>query len=162
MDESDFAEEVFETKKYSVGTSLTLGGVVLAISCGVALFAGNTTRGVRLILIGMGALVAVIAWRGALVRVRVRHSDVVAEYAVRTRVVRYADIIDMEVKTEQSGPYYRVKYDVIVLHRRRALPVVLGGFDDEIADLVNALQRRWSTWMDHVHPHWRATPPLER
>lgn len=162
MDESDFAEEVFETRKYSAGTSLTLAGVMLAIPWGIALFGDHVTRGARLILVGVGPFAAWCAWREALVRVCVRHSEVVAEYAGWKRVIRYADIIDMNVETGETGPWYRAKYDEIVLHRRRALPVVQRGFDDEIADLVNALQRRWSTWMDHVHPHWRNTSPLER
>jgi hypothetical protein len=162
MDESDFAEEVFETRKYSAGTSLTLAGVMLAIPWGIALFGGHVERGARLLLLGLGPFAAWCAWRDALVRVRVRHSEVIAEYVGWKRVIRYADIIDMEVQSGETGPYYRAKYDVIVLRRRRAMSVVLRGFDDEIADLVSALQRRWSTWMDHVHPHWRDTPPLER
>ncbi|HLX22488.1 MAG TPA: hypothetical protein VKR38_03995, partial [Usitatibacter sp.] len=115
-------------------------------------------------IVAVATLVGAGLWCGRLVRVRIRHSDLVAEYQAWNVVVRYADIVDMNLVPQYWSPT-SMSYssrDVIVLRRRHGFPLVLRDFGDAVDEPFNELQRRWSTWMDHVHPHWRDTPPLER
>jgi hypothetical protein len=124
--------------------------------------ARNLSGGTRLGIIAVLLLGAAGFWFGKLVRVRIRHSDLVAEYRAWNYAVRYADIVDMDVVFERAVGSLGIGQDVIVVRLRHRLPFMLRDFDGDVADPFNKLQRRWSTWMDHAHPHWRDTPPRGR
>jgi hypothetical protein len=162
MADGDYADEVFPTQRGRAPIVAVLVLAMLAMSLGIAFFATNVTTDARWFVGTLGVVLTVPIWANTLLRVRIGHSQIVCEYALRRRVVRYADITDLELETETSTYYITYEHDLIVIRRRHGMPVVLRGFDDEIAGPFGALQRRWSAWMDHVHPQWRTRPPWER
>jgi hypothetical protein len=161
MDTDDFDEEVFEAQRSGILTNVVFAGGLLAATWGIGLFGGGLTPGARIIMIALGTVCAAGILDDTPRRVRVRHSELVAEFLLRTRVVRYADIADVATGTWNTG-WLATPYDVIVVTRRHGFRLALKGFEDGIDMPFMALQRRWGAWNDHVHPHWREQTPWAR
>ena len=158
------ASEIFPTRRTSAGATAAIAVVIGVTAWGFGLFGRDISVETRIVMILGGSLAGVIAWRDALVRIRLDETALVAEYILRSRVIPYADIVDLCIEDEVPlgiiGGGDRVHKDVLVIHRRRGISLVLRNFDDDIATPFAALQRRWS--MATEHGEQRAVSPAER
>jgi hypothetical protein len=136
------SDEVFDNKPANYATSVVFGAVVLAFALYMAIN-WEESRTAKLAVLGVGILAAASLVLGTIRRVRVGDDAFNIEYLAWKKVVRYANVTNIEIQDLKVG--YGQEVEIIVIKRRRGLPLKLRvAFEDGVIPVYSALHKRWS------------------